>query len=356
MIIPVILAGGSGTRLWPISRSNFPKQFAPIIGEKTLFQSTLERAQKISEVASPIIICNREHLNLVQTQCAKSGIEPKQIILEPIGKNTAPAIAIAAMIALENSPENAEKILLVLPSDHIIADEDNLCAAIAVAHQYAAAGCLACFGIAPTAPETGYGYIKSGARLSTNDGYKIEKFVEKPAKNIAEQYLISGGYFWNSGMFMFRADRYLEELRLYAEDIYQAGKSTLQSSKISNNLVTLSEEKFLACRSDSIDYAVMEHTKNAVVIPLNAGWSDVGSWQTIWEQSPKDASGNVKLGDVATLDVNNSYIRATSRKVVAVGITDSIIIETPDVVVVVKKDECQKINQYQELIQPKLDS
>lgn len=344
MLIPVILAGGSGTRLWPISRHEFPKQFAPILGnnEHTLFQKAVLRTRSIPGVQAPIIICNQEHLQLASSQLNQLGIFDAKILVEPVGRNTAPAITCAALYAqsLADNPT-----LLILPADHVIADEAQFIMTVNIAAQYALEDRLICFGIKPTTPETGYGYIKIGAKLAGDNAYTIDKFVEKPNLELATSYVNSGNYFWNGGIFMFAAAAFLQEMQFYAPDIFAACEAVIQSTKLTHNPVTLAALEFAACRSDSIDYAVLEQTKKAIVVPLDAKWSDVGSWVALWQQLAKDEAANVLVGDVVVANAQNSYIHATKRKIVAIGVKDHIIVETDDVVLVVPKNQAHNLRQ-----------
>lgn len=337
MLTPVVLSGGSGTRLWPLSRELYPKQLLPLVGERTMLQETVLRLSGL-EVSSPIVVCNDAHRFLVAEQLRQSGIKAQAIILEPVGRNTAPAIALAALRAAP------EALLLVLPADHVIRDVGAFQAAVARALPAAAAGKLVTFGIVPTAPETGYGYIKQAGRRS--DGpVAIERFIEKPDAERAAAFLKEGGYFWNSGMFLFRADRYLAELARHAPDIAAAARAALAGASPDLDFVRLDRAAFEACRSDSIDYAVMEKTADAVVVALDAGWSDVGSWSALHDALPADGEGNVARGDVIAEDSTGCYFYAESRLVSAVGLKDHVVVETKDAVLVAPKDRVQDVKK-----------
>lgn len=348
-IIPVIMAGGSGTRLWPLSRIQFPKQFLKLSPDgSTLLQSTLTRLNQI-ECQKPILICNEEHRFLAAEQL-RAIDQAGQIILEPEGKNTAPAITLAALTALKDS-DLEEPILLVLAADHIIENNDAFIKGIQNAIPLAEAGKLVTFGIIPTHAETGYGYIQKGE--SNLKGYQVEKFVEKPDLQTAESYFQSGDYLWNSGMFMFKASSFLSELKEHATDIYDTCEKSIENISRDLDFIRINKEIFSTCRSESVDYAVMEYTNDAVVIPLDAGWSDVGSWSTIWDIQQKDDEGNVSKGDVIAIDCHNNYLHSEHRLVSALGVDNLIIIETKDSVLVAHKDKVQDIKKIVELIKLK---
>ncbi len=337
MLTPVILSGGSGTRLWPLSRELYPKQLLPLVGEHTMLQETVLRLAGL-DAAPPIVVCNEAHRFLVAEQLRQLQSKPQAIILEPAGRNTAPAIALAA---LQAAPE---ALLLVLPADHVIRDVPAFQAAVRSAMPPAQAGKLVTFGIVPTAPETGYGYIKQAA--ATGQGaFPIERFIEKPDAARAAAFLAEGGYYWNSGMFLFRADRYLEELAKHAPDIAHAARASLAAAKPDLDFVRVDKVAFEASRADSIDYAVMEKTRDAVVVPLAAGWSDVGSWSALHQALPADSDGNVARGDVITEDSSGCYFYAESRLVSAVGLKDHVVIETKDAVLVAPRDRVQDVKQ-----------
>jgi mannose-1-phosphate guanylyltransferase len=338
MITPIILSGGSGTRLWPVSRSLHPKQFISLINDTTLFQDTILRLSKNS--LDPLIICNEEHRFLAAEQLRQINKKSSGIILEPFGKNTAPAVALAALTLINN--EN-DSILLVLSADHHIADIKAFHKAIKIGESLAESGKLVTFGVKPTKPETGYGYIKTN--LSKKDEYyKIKSFTEKPSLKIAKSYLDTGNYFWNSGIFMFKASSYLDELRKYEPEILSACSKSLNTSLNDSDFIRIDNSEFNACPSKSIDYAVMEKTTNSVVVPLNTAWKDIGSWNSLWELKNKDKDGNVIEGDIILSDVKNTYASASNRLVTAIGVNNLIIVDTQDSLLVADKKYSQKIS------------
>lgn len=345
MILPVVLAGGTGSRLWPLSRSAYPKQLLPLVSGQTMLQDTIARAKIINNCAAPFVICNQEHRFLVAEQLQQINAQDVAIFLEPQGKNTAPPVAIAALYALQ---QNQDPVLLVLPADHIIKDTAHFARAVAIAENFAQAGKLVTFGVIPTQPETGYGYIKTGKELEQKDAFEVVKFVEKPNLEMAQAYISSGEYYWNSGMFMFRASQYIAQLKLFAPEMLAACERTVAHLTKDLDFIRLHEELFSACPSDSIDYAVMEKTQEAVLIPLNTGWSDVGSWAALWEVQEGDQHGNVTQGDVITEQVTSSYLRAESRMLAVVGVSDHIVIETADAVLVAHKDHSQAVKNMVE--------
>ncbi|MFL6959307.1 mannose-1-phosphate guanylyltransferase/mannose-6-phosphate isomerase [Nocardiopsis yanglingensis] len=336
-IVPVILSGGSGTRLWPLSREAYPKQFLPLVGDDTMLQATWKRVASIAG-AAPIVVANQEHRFMAAEQLRECKVMPQALILEPVGRNTAPAIAIAALQALANGDD---ALLLVLPSDHVVRNEAAFHAAVKQAAIAAEAGKLVTFGIVPTAPETGYGYIKAAA----GEGVRaVDRFVEKPDLATAEQYVASGEYFWNSGMFLFKASRYLKELEALQPAILAACRQALDKAARDNDFIRLDAEAFAASPNDSIDYAVMEKTVDAAVVPLDAEWNDVGSWSALWEVSDKDADGNACHGDVIALDCKNSYAYG-NRLIAMVGLQDIVVVETDDAVFVGHKDRVQDVKE-----------
>ncbi|WP_372191229.1 mannose-1-phosphate guanylyltransferase/mannose-6-phosphate isomerase [Xanthomonas axonopodis pv. desmodiigangetici] len=334
-VLPIILSGGSGTRLWPLSRESYPKQFLPLVGDKSMLQSTWLRAAPVAGHA-PIVVANEEHRFMAAEQLQQLGVKPSAILLEPKGRNTAPAIAVAA---LEATRDGADPLLLVLPSDHVIQNEAAFQAAVTLAATAAEQGKLVTFGIKPTAPETGYGYIKAGAGTGAS---AVERFVEKPNLATAQSYLASGEYYWNSGMFLFRASRYLEELRKFHPAIADACQKAWENGKRDADFTRLDKDAFAASPSDSIDYAVMEKTADAVVVPLDAGWNDVGSWSSLLDVSSQDAQGNAHHGDVIQLDCQNTYAYG-SRLIAMVGLEDVVVVETPDAVLVGHRDRIQEV-------------
>ncbi|MBO7924276.1 mannose-1-phosphate guanylyltransferase/mannose-6-phosphate isomerase [Alteromonas sp. K632G] len=334
---PVILAGGTGSRLWPKSRAALPKQFLSLTSDKTMIQETVTRLNGLSHDA-PIIICNEAHRFLVAEQMRQINIEDSDIILEPVGRNTAPAIALAALNATENGED---PVLLVLAADHLIKDSKTFQAKIKDAEKLALEGKLVTFGIVPTEAHTGYGYIKSGD--SVNLGFKVRQFVEKPDLPTAKQYIDSGEYFWNSGMFMFKASTYLTELKKYNPEILAICKKATSETQRDLDFIRIQEDIFKTCPDDSIDYAVMEKTESAVMVTLDAGWSDVGSWSSLWETGEKDENGNVVVGDTLLENTKNSYVNSEHRFVSVIGLENVVVVETKDAVMVANKNDSQHI-------------
>lgn len=347
VIIPVLLSGGSGTRLWPLSRKLYPKQYLPLLdSENSILQETIERITNIENVSAPIIICNEEHRFLVAEQCRLLDVTPQRIILEPMGRNTAPAAAIAAEQALSAGDD---ALLLILPADHYIGDLQAFAKAIAAGAPHAEAGGLVTFGIVPKSPETGYGYIKRGESISAATSaeesccHKIAQFVEKPDLETAERYLQEGDYLWNSGMFLFSAKTYLDELTRFEPDMADAVSKAFAGSETDLDFLRLDSDAFEVSPSNSIDYAVMEKTDNGVVVDLDSQWSDIGSWSALWDIKPKDDAGNVTIGDVVLKNVKNSYLHSTGRLLAVVGVEDHVVVETSDAVLVAPKDQVQDV-------------
>jgi mannose-1-phosphate guanylyltransferase / mannose-6-phosphate isomerase len=339
-IQPVILSGGAGTRLWPLSRELHPKQLLSLFGEHSLLQQTAQRLQGL-DASPPVVVCNEAHRFQVAEQLRQAGHAPGRVILEPVGRNTAPAIGLAAAEAVAQLAPDDDCLLLVLPADHVIRDVAALQAAIAVAARHAASGAMVTFGVVPTAPETGYGYIKRGA--ARDAAYLIDRFVEKPPVATAQQYQASGEYYWNSGIFMFAARAYLSALQLHAPDIAASVNACLANARRDQDFVRPDSASFKACRADSIDYAVMEKVSGAVVVPLAAGWSDVGSFPALQDAAGPAADGNVLRGDVLTVDTEGSLVHASSRLVATVGLRDHVVIETKDAVLVAPRSRAQDV-------------
>ncbi|MBO1855170.1 mannose-1-phosphate guanylyltransferase/mannose-6-phosphate isomerase [Burkholderia cenocepacia] len=346
-IYPVVLCGGSGTRLWPMSRGGYPKQYLKLTGDRTLVQQTAIRLQHIPDAAAPIIVTNNEQRFLVAEQLRQVDVTPSSIVLEPVGRNTAPAIAIAALLAMHDSPD---ALLLVLPSDHVILNEPAFIAAAREAATIAADKHLVTFGIMPTEPHTGFGYIRRGPAVA--DGrkvYKVDAFVEKPDAPTAERFVADGNYYWNSGMFMLNASTYMEELHRHAPEIARQAELALSSAKRDNDFLRLDADVFAASPNVSIDYAVMEKTaRAAVVAAADLGWNDIGSWSALAEIADADAQGNALIGDIFADSVKNSYIRAEHRMVAAIGLDNIVIVETADAVLVAHRDKAQDVKKIVE--------
>jgi mannose-1-phosphate guanylyltransferase/mannose-6-phosphate isomerase len=337
-LIPVILSGGAGTRLWPLSREMYPKQLLALTSKQTMLQDTAMRLAGILGAAAPIVVCNDAHRFTVAEQLRAINIHPAAILLEPSGRNTAPAVALAALRARELNPA---AILVVAPADHVIRDPKGFQQAAAAAAVLAEKGKLVTFGIVAHAPETGYGYIRRGA--GAGPSYPVAQFIEKPPLDVAQQFVASGDYYWNSGMFVFTAERYLSELKAFAPDILEAATAAFRAAKSDLDFVRIDKDAFAKCRSESIDYAVMEKTRDAAVLPLDVGWSDVGSWSSLFDALPSDEEGNVLQGDVLVHDTHDCYVHSTSRLVAAVGMDDHIIVETKDAILVAPKDRVQDV-------------
>jgi mannose-1-phosphate guanylyltransferase/mannose-6-phosphate isomerase len=342
MLIPLILSGGSGTRLWPISRRNLPKQFLSLSGNETLFQQTIRRSMRLPNAAPPIVVASDDHRFLAAEQLQELAVVGASILLEPVARNTAPAIAVGALEALR---KDADALILVLPADHLIGDDRAFTKAVESAMPLARQDWLVTFGIRPTRAETGFGYIRRGQAL-TESTFRVDRFVEKPSFDVATDYVASGEYDWNSGMFLFRATKYLEELERHSPDTLDAAKSAFAKANKDLDFVRLDAASFAMAPSDSIDYAVMEKTDQAAVIPVSCGWSDIGSWDAVWLAADKDENDNLLEGDVIALDTKGSLIRSHPRHLVAtIGLDDVVVVTTPDATLVARRDASQDVKK-----------
>jgi mannose-1-phosphate guanylyltransferase/mannose-6-phosphate isomerase len=345
MLIPLILSGGSGTRLWPVSRKNLPKQFLALAGKGTLFQQTVARTRQLPEVAAPIVVASEDHRFLAADQLLEAGIESATIVLEPLARNTAPAIALGALQALQR---DADAVLLVLPADHLIGDTAAFVEAVKQAMPLAAQDWLVTFGIRPDRPETGFGYIRRSKAIDGN-GFQVEEFVEKPDLAKAESYIADGGYDWNSGMFLFKASRYLEELAAHAPEMLAAVREADAKATTDLDFVRVDRDTFALVPDNSIDYAVMEKTQRAAVVPVSCAWSDIGSWSALWLTGDKDADGNLCEGDTMTVATRNSLLRSHDRHLLAtLGVDDLIVVTTPDATLVAHRDAAQDVKKIVE--------
>ena len=356
MLTPLILSGGSGTRLWPLSRELYPKQLLPLVGPRTLLQETVARVAGLPDLGAPIVVCNESHRFMVAEQLRELGSPAQAIILEPVGRNTAPAVAVAALVALAQVRKgdarlDSDPLLLVLPADHVIRDVAAFQDAVTTGRVAAEQGKLVTFGVVPDRAETGYGYIrrKNGDRPNSKMGsvpiFPVQEFVEKPDAATAQHYVDSGDYYWNSGMFLFRATAFLAELERHAPAMLSACQDAVAAATRDLDFTRLPKQEFAACPSDSIDYAVMEKTELAVVVPLDAGWSDVGSWSALHDALPSDTHGNVTTGDVLVEGATGCYLHSTSRLIGAVGLKDHVVVETKDAVLVAPRDRVQDVKQ-----------
>jgi len=343
MLTPIILSGGSGTRLWPLSRQLYPKQLINLVDDNTLLQNTLLRLNGLERVSGPMVVCNEDHRFMVAEQIRQINAGTADIILEPVGRNTAPAIAVAALKTVQTDPD---AVLLVLPADHVLSDIPAFHAALDLGYDLACQNRMITFGIVPDSPETGYGYICKGRSLDDeNKAFALEAFVEKPDRQTAETYLASGQYYWNSGIFMFKASTVLDEMAAHSPAIVDACRNALENSRQDLDFLRLDTDAFSASPSDSIDYAVMEKTNIGAVIPLSAGWNDLGSWEALWQTGQRDDLQNVIHGDVLMSNVTNSYLHAESRLVAAVGLENHVVVETKDAVLVASRDRVQDVKQ-----------
>lgn len=343
-LVPVILSGGSGTRLWPMSRQYYPKQFIPLMGKESLFQATLDRLRGMEHMVSPVVVSNQEYRFMAAEQLRQLGMTQARILLEPVARNTAPAIAAAAFEVCDRFDD---AVMLVLPADHMIHDVEALRDAIKAGFNASRKGQLVTFGIVPERPETGFGYVRQGEALETDPTslpvYRVGRFVEKPDLVKAERYVADGGYLWNSGMFMFKASDYLQELQKQAPEIYNSCEEAYRKRYTDLHFIRLDSESFARSPADSIDYAVMEHTDHAVVVPLQAGWSDVGSWHSLWQTETHDEGDNIMVGDVLSKDCQRCYINADHRLVAVIGLQDTVVVETADAVLVGPRERSQDV-------------
>ncbi|HEY3910838.1 MAG TPA: mannose-1-phosphate guanylyltransferase/mannose-6-phosphate isomerase [Stellaceae bacterium] len=341
MIHPIVLSGGSGTRLWPMSRALYPKQLLRLLGQQSLLQQTVQRVGDRDRFAAPLLIANEEHRFIIAEQLREIAAPPQALVLEPIGRNTAPAACVAALTVAESEPE---ALMLVMPSDHMIADERAFAAAIDRAAPAARKGALVTFGISPERAETGYGYIRRGAAFGRLDGvFRVAEFVEKPGADEAQAYLASGEHFWNGGLFLFAAASYLAELERLRPGMVAACRQALAEAARDADFIRLGSAAFRACEADSIDYAVMERTTLAAVVPVSMGWSDIGSWDALWEMGAKDQHGNSIAGNVIAEDTSNCYLRSEAGLVAAVGIEDLVVVATADAVMLAPRNRTQEV-------------
>lgn len=341
-IHPVILSGGAGSRLWPISREHFPKPLLSISGDKTLLQDTVQRLDALAEVANPLIVCNEEHRYLLLDQLESIGKSTDAILLEPQGRDTAPALTIAALTLTKEDPD---AVMVVMPADHVIPDSENFCQRVSSAVELAQQGYLVTFGVTASSPETGYGYISSGSAIPDSEGFFVERFVEKPDLERAMNYVESGNYFWNAGIFVMRADTWLNEISEQRPLIFAACRTACTKSQADGHFVRVDAESFLSSPSESIDYAVMENTKKAAMLAIDTAWSDVGSWSSIWDISERDENGNVSKGDVLMDDCSGSLVYSSGRCVATSGLENIVVVETADAVLVVDKNKSQDVKK-----------
>jgi mannose-1-phosphate guanylyltransferase/mannose-6-phosphate isomerase len=339
-LYPVILSGGSGSRLWPLSREHYPKPLLPLVSDKTLLQETACRLDGISGLGDAVYVCNEEHRFLLAEQVAQIGKTPTTIILEPEGRNTAPALTLAALYLVK---QDSDAMMVVMPADHVMTEPQQFITAVEQGSDNAEQGALVTFGIVPESPETGYGYIKRDAQIGSSAAYAVARFVEKPDLQTAEQYVSEGDYFWNSGIFLMRADRWLDEISQYCPDILKNCREAMNKGVQDSDFFRVDKQLFHDCPSDSIDYAVMEKTDRAVVVPISAGWSDIGAWSALWKVCPQDADGNVIQGDVLAEDTHNAFLVAQHRCLATVGLDNIVVVETADAVLVASKDKAQDV-------------
>ncbi|ACS78633.1 mannose-1-phosphate guanylyltransferase/mannose-6-phosphate isomerase [Maridesulfovibrio salexigens] len=344
-MIPVILAGGTGSRLWPLSRKNFPKQLMPVLGsEYSLLQETVRRVMRLPEMGRPVVVTNEKYRFIIASQLQAIGVEPESIVLEPVGRSTAPAAAIGSLLALQSG---GNPDVLLLPADHYVQNVESFLACLSMASGFTENSGLVTFGIVPDKPETGYGYIKRDAGVpdSSGEGFFIDSFVEKPDLARAEEYVASGNYYWNSGMFLFKAETYLKELDKFEPEMVRCCKGAIDKAHEDLDFLRLDKDSFARCPEDSIDYAVMEKTSKGIVVPLDCGWSDVGSWSSLYEVRDKDESSNVSIGDVMLEDSTNCYMHSSERLVAGVGLDNIAVVESKDAVLVSRLDKVQDVKK-----------
>ena len=339
-LYPVILSGGAGSRLWPLSREHYPKPLLPLVSDKTLLQETASRLDAIPGIGDAVYVCNEEHRFLVAEQVAQLGKNPATIILEPVGRNTAPALTLAALYLVKRDPD---AMMVVMPADHVMTEPQQFVAAVEQGSDLAVQAALVTFGIVPESAETGYGYIKRDTQIEGSTAYRVARFVEKPDQQTAERYVSEGDYYWNSGIFLMRADRWLDEISQHRPDILKSCRAAMNKGAQDSNFFRVDKQLFHDCPGDSIDYAVMEKTAHAVVVPINAGWSDIGAWSALWDICPQDADGNVIQGDVVAVDTHNAFLFAQHRCLATVGLDDVVVVETADAVLVTSKDRAQDV-------------
>jgi mannose-1-phosphate guanylyltransferase / mannose-6-phosphate isomerase len=347
LIHPVIMSGGAGSRLWPLSRQLYPKQLLPLAGERTMIQETARRVQGPG-FAAPMAVCNQEHRFLIAEQLRENGGAAPTIVLEPVGRNTAPVAAIASLMLAEQDPS---ALILLMPADHVVLDKDAFQKAVSIAAEAARTGAIVTFGIAPKSPETGYGYIQRGDASSAAGSFQVRRFEEKPDRETAQRYIDTGEYYWNGGIFLFSAKAYLDELTKLEPKIVESCREAVAKGRRDLDFFRLDEQSFTACPSKSIDYAVMEHTKRAAMVPVDMGWSDVGSWQSLWEIAARDGSGNAIEGDVVAVNVSNSYLRSEGPLLAAVGFDDLVVVATQDAVLVTRRGATQDVKKLVEEIE-----
>lgn len=347
MITPVILSGGAGSRLWPLSRQQRPKQFLPVVDENTLFQSTVLRLNKLDDVQAPLVVCNEDHRFMVAEDLRLIGVEHQGILLEPVARNTAPAIALAALQIAASVGE--DELMLVLPADHVIEDIDAFGAAIEKARHAAENGQMVTFGIVPARAETGFGYIRTGEALANEDGvFNVDRFVEKPDLKTAQTYLSQGNYLWNSGMFLFKTSSFIQELERYQPEVVKACRLAMENPETDMEFIRVGKEAFSACPSISVDYALMEKTERAAVVPLDAGWNDVGAWSAVWDIGEKDSAGNVIRGEAVVQHSRDNLIYTEERLVSLLGVENLVVVDTKDATLVASRDQVQKVKDIVE--------